>query len=73
MNDHDCGFAQAKQIVWTCFDPHTNGKTRREVHPVERPLNVWKSLGQTANSIGIRRNTKPDAIYYSFKALIRFG
>jgi hypothetical protein len=43
------------------------------MNPVERPLNVRKSLGQAANDIGIRRYTKPDAVHYALKTLIRFG
>ena len=62
MNDDDRRFAETKQIVGTCFNPDTNGKPRREMHPIERPLNIRKALGQTANNVGIRSHSEPDAV-----------
>src|SRR5215469_15894567 len=72
-NDDHRRLANPKQFRRRILNPHTDRKTRGEMHPVERPLHIRQTLCEGAHDVRVGRHTEPDAVYLTRKANVGFG
>src|ERR1700756_5246302 len=63
--------ADSKQLRIGILHTNSNGIARRQVHPVESPLNVGQALCELSDDIGIGSNSKTYAVHHTWKPDVR--
>src|ERR1700756_3267264 len=72
-NRHNGRLANSKEFWRRIFYAHTNGVTGCEMYPVERSLHIRQALVQLSDDIGIRGDSKTDAVHDARESNIRLG
>src|SRR6201984_3917986 len=70
-NGDDRRLADSKQLRIGILHANPNGIARRQVHPVESPLNVGQSLFELSDDIRVGSNSKTYAVHHTRKLDVR--